>query len=579
MNMNRNRILYVLLCCCLVCLPLTAHMTYDGKRPVYDKLTDTYLLTLPDSVFGHPYNAAAVIDDTVSWVRVAGKTVWKTANFPIVNGDTTYTVMYAHNGRLSEIKLRFTSLPILCMDGTFDTEYKLGQVRITMPDDTTTQHYQARIKWAGGTTTYDWINKHNYHIKFVDENLEKMDVSFFGLRNDNHWRLDAGIIDMLRYRNKAAHGLWADFGNKPYYADAQPNARSYSRGNHVEVFLNGEYMGFFDLHEFLDRKQMKLKKYDEVQGKFHGLMWKGKDETEQTMFIASKPVDNTVERWGGFDIMYPDLDDVSPTNYDVLADAISFVAESDSLTFVSKVADRFDLPILADYYVFINVLFAIDNTCKNIIWSCYDCAQSNKLTLSVWDLEATVGQHWYDGDGFFHAEEIGPENDLDQYGHRFSKLWLNRLFMRLRQMPEFNEMVKTRYWELRRTILQPDSLIARYATIHNNLERSGAINRETERWSGDRDLAYRPLDFDAEFDYMSDWIVRRIAYLDSNTFAVLRGDVNGDGEVNIRDASLFIDYLLNDENVLIMKINSDVNMDFEVSIKDLSWLIDMLLEH
>ena len=569
--------IYTLLLCGLVGFTMMAQLTFDGKRLVYDKLTNTYLLTLPDSVFGRPYSAVTQVDDTVTWVKIDGKNVLGSVDFPLVSGDAVYTIMFAHKNRLSQARIRFTSLPILCLEGDFTDEYSLGHVQLTMPDSATTTQYKARIKWAGGTTTYDWINKHNYHLKFVDDSLEKMDVSFFGLRDDNHWRLDAGIIDMLRYRNKVAHTLWADFDNKPYYYDAQPKARSYSRGNHVEMFLNGEYMGFFDLHEFLDRKQMKLKKYDEETGTFRGLMWKAKDETAQTQFRSTAAVNNTVERWCGFDIMYPDYDDVCPTNYNVLANAINFVVNSDSLTFVSQVGDYFDMPIMSDYYLFITVLFAIDNSCKNIIWSCYDCTKDKKLTLSVWDLEATVGQHWYDGDGFFHAPEIGPENDLDQDYHRFSKLWLNGLFNRLKQMPEFNKAVDSRYWQLRKTILNPDSLIARYAAVHNALKKCGAIDRETERWSGDEDLAYRPMDFDGEFEYMADWIRRRIVYLDNHTFYHLRGDVNGDGVVDIRDVSRFVDYLL-DENESIQEINSDVNMDFEVSIKDLSWLIDMLLE-
>lgn len=86
----------------LVFVPVMAQMTFDGKRPVYDKLTDTYLLTLPESTFGHPYSAVPVIDDTVSWVNLAGKMVRQTADFPIVKGDTVYQMMYAHNGRLTK---------------------------------------------------------------------------------------------------------------------------------------------------------------------------------------------------------------------------------------------------------------------------------------------------------------------------------------------------------------------------------------------------------------------------------------------------------------------------------------------
>ncbi len=553
-----------------------AQLTIDGKRMAYDKLTNTYMLTVPRSAFGSSLTLPIAIDDTVSWVLINSKQVKTSVEFPVVDGETSYEIYYSHNKVITGSTIRFTYHPIVTMAGEFNTEYSIGQVQVTEPDSTKTLDLRARIKWAGGTTIYDWIEKHNYHIKFIDEYGEKLDLSFFGLRSDNHWRLDAGIVDMLRFRNKVAHGIWADFNSKPYYAESQPGARNYSRGEHVEVFLNDEYMGFFDMTEFLDRKQMKLKKYDETTGTIRGLMWKGKEVTRQTLFSSDSVVVDTVERWCGFDIMYPDFDDVYPTDYSVLNRAINFVATSDDSTFAEHVGEYFDLPVLADYYVFIQMLFAIDNSSKNIIWGCYNSALDQKLTLSVWDLEATVGQHWYDGQGYYHASEIQPENDLESC--RFTALSRSKLFMRLKQVPAFWQRVMDRYWELRNTVLAPDSLIARYQATFDVLRTSGALERERERWTGSRDLANRQLDFQGELDYLSDWIRRRVNYLDHNTFAIyLLGDANGDGLVTISDVTLIIDYLLTDDGSALTAINADVDLDGNITIADVTALIDMLL--
>lgn len=553
-----------------------AQLTIDGKRLAYDRLTNSFLLTVDRSELGGPYIKPIVIDDTVSMVMINGKQVRTEINLAYIDGQTTYPLYFRHSGILTRSTLRFTSLPIVSLEGDFNDAYSEGSVQVTLPEAHETVDYRARIKWAGGTTLYDWIEKHNYHIKFVDENGEKMDVSFFGLRKDNHWRLDAGIVDMLRFRNKVAHSLWADFDSKPYYIDKQPNARNYSRGEHVEVFLNGDYMGFFDMTEFLDRKQMKLKKYDEELGEFHGLMWKGKVATRQTLFRKDSVVDNTVEQWAGFDVMYPDIDDVNPTNYTLLNDAIRFVSRSDDATFASEAGDFFDLPVLADYYVFINMLFAIDNSSKNIIWGCYDSADDKKLTLSVWDLEATVGQHWYDGRGFYRAPEIQPENELLEC--RFTMLPYSRLFVRLMELPEFKDRVFSRYWELRNTVLDPENLIARYRATFDALELSGALERERERWTGSPDLAGREIDFYEEFEYLSDWIRRRVAYLDRHTFMIVTpGDVDDDGRVSISDVTVLIDYLLEGLPTEINIDNADVNGDEVVSIDDLTALIDLII--
>jgi hypothetical protein len=58
---------------------------------------------------------------------------------------------------------------------------------------------------------------------------------------------------------------------------------------------------------------------------------------------------------------------------------------------------------------------------------------------------------------------------------------------------------------------------------------------------------------------------------------VLPGDVNCDGEVNIKDVSALIDYLLTGDTEGVNLANADMSQDHEVSIKDVSALIDYLL--
>jgi hypothetical protein len=275
--------------------------------------------------------------------------------------------------------------------------------------------------------------------------------------------------------------------------------------------------------------------------------------------------------------MYPEIDDVNPTDYSLLNNAIKFVATSDDATFASQVGDYFDLPVLADYYVFITMLFAIDNSSKNVIWGCYDSAVGKKLTLAVWDLEATVGQHWYDGNGFYHAPEIQPEKDL--LNCRFSALNKNKLFMRLLGIPEFKRQVVYRYWQLRRSVLEPNNMIAKYKAVLDALETSGALARESERWSGSPDIYNRPLDFYGEFEYMSDWIRRRVVYLDNNDFAGRPGDVDNDGDITIGDVTLIIDYLNTGEYDSSFVGDPDADGDGKVNISDVIEIIDILLGH
>ena len=57
------------------------------------------------------------------------------------------------------------------------------------------------------------------------------------------------------------------------------------------------------------------------------------------------------------------------------------------------------------------------------------------------------------------------------------------------------------------------------------------------------------------------------------------GDVNDDGEVTIKDVTVLIDYLLDNNSVLINIANADVKTDNSITIADVTALIDMLLSN
>ena len=60
--------------------------------------------------------------------------------------------------------------------------------------------------------------------------------------------------------------------------------------------------------------------------------------------------------------------------------------------------------------------------------------------------------------------------------------------------------------------------------------------------------------------------------------AFARGDVNGDGSVNISDVTVLIDYLLNGNTSGVNISAADCNQDGSVNIGDVTVLIDYLLK-
>ena len=388
-------------------------------------------------------------------------------------------------------------LPIIKLTGDFGYDYQEGSVSIIYPDGSSQNNLTARIKWRGGSTNVEGKHKRNYKIKFIEDN------SFFGLRNDNNWILDAGQADVFRLRNRIATELWNDFATKPYYSNEESKALSGVRGEVVEVYLNNEYRGIYCFTECMDRKQLKLKKFDK-DGTIHGTLWKSTGFGSSLMNTLPDSYDNSQAMMDVFEAKYPELDDLPETDYSTLWNAINFVINSNDDDFLNHVDEYFDLPVVLDYYLFINLLGAIDNTGKNMYWAVYDKQKDKKITPAVWDLDLTVGC-----------------STLEQYSEEFTSpeyplLDPFKLIKRLKHLNHnnFNQKVIERYKELRKTYFNPTNIFSRYESYYQILKQSGAAEREEQKWSGDSDVYGHEINFKKELDYIQSWINKRIEYMD-----------------------------------------------------------------
>ena len=384
------------------------------------------------------------------------------------------------------------TLPVLRLYGQFGYEYQ--PATLILGSDTLT----ARLKWRGGTTNTPDRHKRNYKIKLNE------DHALLGMRSDNNWLLDAGQADVFRLRNRIATDLWNDFATPPYYHELQPKAHTGTRGRVIEVYLNDQYEGIYCLTEQIDRKQLKLRKADEQA--IHGLLWKSKGYGASLMYDMPDTYDNYLPQWDVFEAKYPEPgDDLDSTDYRTLYQAINFVMHAPDDRFAREVSQYFDIPVVIDYYLFTNVLGAVDNRGKNMHWAVYDQQEDPRLTIAVWDLDGTVGQPWlanHDPSYTSPYYHVGPTNYL-----------VERLIAL--DVDQFNQKAAERYKALRHAQFHTDSLKARYRAFYELLSLSGADLRETQRWSGDSDIDHRSIDFEQETEYICDWIEKHLSYLDT----------------------------------------------------------------
>lgn len=510
-----NNLLFLLLCF-TTSITSYAQFTVNERSIIYDKVSDRYMVSIPENAFGTDYKAKIALDATTGWsnLSIEDTDIADSYSFKQVEGNKIYKFHAQKGDKEISGQLTFTFLPLLVMEGTFGYDYAQGNISLLSPDVAEPTNSFVKIKWRGGSTNTADKHKRNYKIKTLNENGKKQEISLLGMREDNNWILDAGQVDLFRLRNRIATEIWNDFSTKPYYVSKEPKAKSGVVGKVVEVILNNEYRGIYSLTEAMDRKELKLKKYDDKNQEFHGQLWKISSWDKSTFWDIEKDYDNTQETWHAFETKYPDIEDVNPTDYSPLYEAIDFVANSNDETFKKEVANYFDIPVIIDYQLFLETLKPIDNCGKNMYWGIYDVAKDKKLTLAIWDLDASVGQDWHCSTPL-HPDYVSPDTELG------IKEAFN-LYTRLSTLnvDNYNQKVADRYHELRKTYFSEENIISKYQSYYDMLEKSGAASREESKWSKDSDIGGYPLNFKNEIEYIKNWIINRLKYLDATQFTL-----------------------------------------------------------
>ncbi|MBO4722093.1 MAG: CotH kinase family protein [Muribaculaceae bacterium] len=543
-----------------------AQVIINGVRAFADEGSNMLLYSVPQSTFGSDFTARVQVDTASNWhnITVAGQPLTNNPiTFSDVSGDKVYIVRAMKDGNQVVKRLMFTFLPIISIEGDMGYDFVDTHVTLMDPDGTTDEGMLAQVKWRGGYTNTEGRHKRNYSIKFIDENGDKQNRKLLGMRRDNHWKLDAGQVDLSRVRNRFATDLWLDMAREPYYYDQAPDVLLGARGKMVEVFAGGRYMGLYSLMESIDRKQLQVRKYDEDTHQIHGMIWNAAEWSKVAEFKQYVSYNNNSPNYSTFVVEYPDFEEVHPTHHEDLYNAVKFVATSDVSSYNAHAHEYFDMPVLIDYAIFIQFLIAVDNGVNNIYWAIYDREADKRLTLAAWDLDWSLGTNRDSLD--FRGGRAEPDHDL-----KFSSREFNMF-----KEPDciYHDDMIERYWQLRGTLLSERNLANRLNTLVNPLVESGAVAREETRWTGDSDINGLPLDIVGEKDYIIDWIHKRLSHLD-RTLMRHPCDVSCDGAVTAYDIMLVQHFLLYGDGY---ESNLDVNGDGSITSADLIKLYQYIL--
>lgn len=565
--------------------PLAAYLgefSLSGKPLVYNNRSgfSNYFFSVPLNLMDNDVDRTVhfTVKNTAYTVTINGTIVTNESDFTFagVTAGKEFTMKVMNGTRqMASATLTFTGLPIVQMEcGSVNgNTYTPGFIKVHEPaKNVTPEKLNSEYKWRGATAMN--FDKKSYNIKLKDALGAKLQKSFFGLREDNNWVLDAMAVDYARMRNRVSTDLWNDFSTPPYQTAFENGVINGTRGQFVEVFINNEYRGLYCMTEKVDRKQLQLKKYDEVTKQVNGVLYKStgwsfevfmgglnNDQTKKTSI--PDPLDFQGELWNEFEVKYPDLSDGEVVDWRPLYSAVNFTAFSTDAYFASNVNNVFDMPVWTDYYLFIELLLATDNQGKNTYFYAYDKNASGKISVAPWDCDGTFGRRWSGSKDWGYGNCL-PEQDFTNFVVA-NEHGQSTVFLRLMQnnVNGFNSALRARYAQLRSTYFSPENLISRFTSYNTMFEKSGASAREITRWNGS---GLSNMNFQAEMNYLSDWITRRIAYLDDTYDYGSLGKISPVITLSIPDTITYGDGAF---SFNLVSTNKEVPLKYSFSVADI----------
>ena len=286
----------------------------------------------------------------------------------------------------------------------------------------------------------------------------KNNVSLLGMYSDDDWILDALYVDYSKIRNKLASDLWRLISNYDVL-----NVK------YVELFLDNEYKGLYALKEPINKKSLNAS-----DGAILKSILYINDDDENIYTIDNNFY--TLKYFYDFKTQHFMFDKLN-LYYDALKNEKSI----DTI-----VGDVFDIENIVMYKAFVTFIKGVDNDEYNNYYYSVNYL-GDKVKKTPWDMDLTFGLTFnmiYDYDGY---------NDLG-------------IILYYKNSPQINALIKDKYWELRNSSLNMDTINHYLDGYKEIIIESGASLRDSERWYD--------YDIDLEIEKIREWCFNRINFLD-----------------------------------------------------------------
>ena len=429
---------------------------YQGQPAAFDRVSKTlYLpvsLTHENMQPEHLSGTLRAADSGVSLAFLPDAAFENLAD--AISSGHAFRLIASQNGTHSVLSVIFTTLPVICMDTASDSDYSdpyaehYGSIRTFDPDGTN----MTDANWHRRGMSTLRFKKGSWKLSVTNRLGRPRNVSIAGLGSDDDWILNSMGMDDLKLREMFVTRLWnqmkQDKGSTLRMADCA----------YCEVILDGEYMGLYLLQRRVDSKFLALEKSRDIVLK--GGNYQGPTHAAEAFSVKSSPMEERKTQM----LVQPlfELSDVSNIRLDTWLDTNAFVL-------FGSMADN--LWIRNCYYIL------------------SPQASGYSISFLPWDTDLSFGIENIPAHGF---TLLPLEESSFPIDHRREYEALLALY------PDLDAQISAHWQKLRNGIFSEANISAALASITNELESSGAYERDLTLWGqryGGQDTVLRMQDF------------------------------------------------------------------------------------
>ena len=370
-------------------------------------------------------------------------------NLGKITTSCAYNVTYTIAGKTYHLNLVFTRLPIIkitCDSEIHDEPKTLAGIEVLNSDASSVFSSFAGIEIRGKHSRDYPKQSLGFELwkNMSDDKIQS--TPLLGFRNNSNWILNGAVIDPSRIRNLVSFQLWNSlFEGKYMGIESRP----------VELFINHDFRGLYIFSELLNAELL--------DAGAETVLYKGVDwENGAVTFETFDPELSENQFWNGWEQKIPDRKE--RINWKPLFELYKLIINGSDKQFSAEIANLIDLENLIDYYLFLNLVKAPDNTGKNIfLWK---QNMGAKFQIIPWDLDGSWGIV-FDGTRINHTGIL-----------------TNNLYERLFQLNPnlFKEEVKIRWLFLRQNVFHEQNIFHVFNSWFQFLEGTDLIQYENQVW-------------------------------------------------------------------------------------------------